>query len=265
MSMVRDETVYAYVDGELDAAARADVERAIAADPTLAARVARERTLRARLSAAFDPMLDEPLPERLLAAAGATRAPAAHAEASAPRSDAPSRVADLRGARARREARQADARGPLTWAAWGGMAASLVLGVLVGRLVLVAGGPLIGTTPDGRIVASGALAEALAHRSSSDAARDDIAVPVSFRDRRGTWCRSFTTRDRAGLACREGERWAIEWLAPASPEPAGGGLRTAGSTLPPAILQAIDQRIDGAPLDAAAERRALDAGWSGPR
>ena len=61
-----DETVMAYADGELDAASRAAVEAAMATDPQLAQRVARHRALRERLRAALRPVLDEPLPERLL-------------------------------------------------------------------------------------------------------------------------------------------------------------------------------------------------------
>ncbi|MFN3843995.1 MAG: zf-HC2 domain-containing protein, partial [Rehaibacterium terrae] len=61
---ISDERLMAYVDGELDAAQAAQVEAAIAADPALAAAVARQRRLRERLRAAFDPVLDQPVPER---------------------------------------------------------------------------------------------------------------------------------------------------------------------------------------------------------
>src|SRR5207253_696626 len=59
-----EETLMAYADGELDPAARAALEAAMAADPGLAQRVARHQALRARLRAALDPVLDEPLPQR---------------------------------------------------------------------------------------------------------------------------------------------------------------------------------------------------------
>ena len=41
-----DQTLSAYVDGELDAATRAALEAAMAGDPTLAGRIARQRALR---------------------------------------------------------------------------------------------------------------------------------------------------------------------------------------------------------------------------
>ena len=72
-SKISDELLFAYIDNELDAAARAEVEAVIAADPALAKRVDEQRALRTLLSGTFDPILSEPVPERLLAA---TQAPA---------------------------------------------------------------------------------------------------------------------------------------------------------------------------------------------
>ena len=265
MSAVTDETLYAYVDGELDAAARSEVERALAAEPALAARVARERALRARLAAAFDPLLDEPVPARLRAVSGApsTSVPLTHGENAASHEGDSAGVSQLQTARARRYRLYPLSHGPLTWAAWGGLAASLMLGIFLDRFVLAPTEPLMQSDADGRLVAGGALADALAHRRASDPPVGGIAVPVTFRDRRGTWCRSFTTRDRAGLACRAGERWAIDWIAPSAGVASDGALRTAASALPPEILRAIDERIEGAPLDASAEQRAIGSRWAG--
>lgn len=57
-----------YVDGELDAVAASALEAEMAADPALAAEVARQERLRARLATAYEPVIREPVPERLLAA-----------------------------------------------------------------------------------------------------------------------------------------------------------------------------------------------------
>ena len=65
-----DETVMAYVDDELDAASRARVEAAMAADPEVRAQFKTQIELRARLRASFDPVLSEPVPERLLQTLG---------------------------------------------------------------------------------------------------------------------------------------------------------------------------------------------------
>jgi hypothetical protein len=46
---------------------------------------------------------------------------------------------------------------------------------------------------------------------------------------------------------------------------AEGAYRQAGSDLPPAVLDAIDARIAGKPLDAAGEEAARARGWTGGR
>lgn len=65
---VRDEDLHAYVDGFLDAERRRAVEAYLATDPEAAARVAEWTEQNRRLSALFDPVLDEPIPAPIAAA-----------------------------------------------------------------------------------------------------------------------------------------------------------------------------------------------------
>lgn len=65
---VRDEDLHAYVDGHLDAARRTVVESYLKSDREAAARVADWVEQNRRLSALFDPVLDEPVPARITAA-----------------------------------------------------------------------------------------------------------------------------------------------------------------------------------------------------
>lgn len=242
MKPVTDEMLMAYADGELDAPARAEIERAIAADASLAARLQAQTALRARLQAAYAPELDEPVPERLRQAA---RPPAAGT------------VIDLAAQRAARQARPpGDA-----WWRWGGLAASVLLGVLLGRLWPAAAPAGDVALHEGRLVARGVLAQALStQRAAAPTADAAVAVQLTFLDRAGAYCRTFSTAGAAGLACRSGADWHVTLLAEA--EPAGGGvMRQAASALPPAVLGAVDQRIDGRPLDAQAEQAALQRGW----
>jgi RNA polymerase sigma-70 factor, ECF subfamily len=67
-----DEILMAYADGELDEATRAEIDAAAAADPAVAAAIARHRQLRERLRAGFDRVLDEPVPRRLVEALDAS-------------------------------------------------------------------------------------------------------------------------------------------------------------------------------------------------
>jgi hypothetical protein len=88
---------------------------------------------------------------------------------------------------------------------------------------------------------------------------------LSFRSKAGAYCRTFVLRDGrglAGLACREGESWPVEVVIPgtsgAAPE---SEYAMASSELPVALLKEVEGRIDGEPLDAAAEAEALRNHW----
>jgi hypothetical protein len=238
-----DETVNAYVDGELDAATRAALEAAMATDPQLAARIARQRALRAQLRAAFAPVLTEPVPERLLASVRGAPAPAGNVVAF-----------------------QARPRPRWSWPQWGAMAASLVVGVLLGPVLLRPSAPQAPlATSGGRVLASGALAGALSQQlASSQPPGAPVAIGVSFRARSGVYCRSFLLREAqplAGLACRAGPAWQVVALAQSEPPGSGSGYRQAGSTLPAAVSRTLDELILGEPLDAAGESTARAAGW----
>ena len=253
-----DDTLMAYADGELDEPARSEVERAVRADPALAARVAQHQALRADVFAAFAPIAEEPVPPALLAAA------------------MPGKVSDLGAAReARSEARseaQRAARGQprrrWAWPEWGGMAASLAVGVLVGSLVLGgqggAGGSHGGASlADGALVAQGRLADALNTQlagAGAAAGEGAVRIGVTFAATDGVLCRSFIAGASAGLACRSGEQWKLAVLAEAD-KSQGGDYRQAGSAMPAAVLEAIDARISGSALDAQAEQAARQRGW----
>jgi hypothetical protein len=260
MTRPSDETLMAYADGELDEAGRRDVEVAMARDPELAAIVARHRELRRRLRAAFDAELTEPLSERLLEA---VRDPGPAA------ANVPPRVVDLAQARDAKAGPTMHRWGPREW---GAMAASIVAGLLIARLIpFDGGGGALFANRDGELVARGALAKALTEQPSGrPVSRDGIVVTLSFRATSGEYCRAFVTGDDrrlGGLACHEadGDGWRLQVLAEAAmPTGDAGSYRMAGAALPPAVIAAVEAATDGETLDPAAERRAIDAGWRGP-
>ncbi|TMH14135.1 MAG: hypothetical protein E6H65_00870 [Betaproteobacteria bacterium] len=244
---IRDDVLLAYVDGELDAAARADVDAAIAADPQLAQRVQQQQALRQMLSATYDPVLDEPMPARLLAAA---RAPL------------PSRkVVDLGAERANRHSRRA----PRAWPQWAAMAACLVVGVFAGRSALFMAPADEVATRGGQLVARGELAQSLSTQlASTQTAGAPVKIGVSFVSRADEFCRTFVLRSghTAGLACRRGDDWQLRVLAQDATATAdASGMRMAASSMPPAVLRAVDEQIQGGALDDSAERAALQSGW----
>jgi hypothetical protein len=246
-----DEILMAYADGELEPVQAARVEQAMRTDPQVAQAVQRHRALRADVFAAFAGVLDEPVPERL--------------------QPAPARAANDGGATVVSLAAQRAARAQATvqrraWPRWGALAATLALGVLAGALgwrSFDAQHAAPFARQDGALVARGELADALSQRlAGTPAAGDALRLGVSFRAKDGGYCRSFTLDGNAGLACREQGQWRIPLLAEGEPAQAGD-YRQAGSALPAAVLDAIDQRIEGAALDAEAERAARARGWQG--
>lgn len=240
---VQNEILMAYVDGELTPEESARIEAEIAARPELRAYVERQRALRRGLRAAFDTILDAPLPERLLTAAA--RPPSWRW-----------RMAQvLRSVTARR-----------TLTGFGiPAAAALACGVVIGVLVRVPNSANIAIGQDG-LVARAALSTALTDQLAAQSPRTARAqIGISFRDAKGRYCRTFQTDSPAplaGVACRQGGAWHIAVLAPA-PQEAGAGatFQLAGSTMPEAVRSAVRNMISGAPLDAAGEDRARSQGW----
>ncbi len=240
-----DGELMAYTDGELEPAARSEIERAMAGEASLRERVAALQTQRDSVRAAFAPVLDEAMPARLSALLAAPVAA----------------VVDLDAARATRSPRRPVA---MSWAQWGGIAASVLLGVLIGINIVpreAADAAPIAQQQDGRLVAGAAVAQALSTQLASEPTTgSSVAVQLSFVDKDGRYCRTFTSAAMAGLACRHGETWIVQTVVAAEPT-APGVMRQAASALPRMLLGAVDERIDGAALDAGAERQARDGGW----
>ena len=248
---ISHDTLMAYADGELNADSRATVAQAVAADPALAAQVAAHQALRQRISAAFAAELSQRVPERL------------HEALKTP---ATAQVVDLAARRAAQAAplmpNPAGNASNWVWRAWGGLAAGLMVGVLVGRMGLPGEGRPAESGVAG-LLTNAALAQALGEQLASAPDAGPVAVRLSFVDRDGRYCRAFEWPGQAGLACRSGETWAVQALVAraAAPAAADGSLRQATSPLPPALLSEIDQRIAGDPLSASAEAQARSQGW----
>jgi hypothetical protein len=240
-----DETLMAYADGELDEPARSAVEKAMREDPGVAARVAQHKAMRSNVFSAFAPILDEPVPQRLREVGHSAK------------------VVQLNAVRAAKN--EAVEKRRWTWPQWGAIAATLVVGVIAGSLGLrgsTGDGQLASMAGnDGTLTAHGKLAAALSQQLASAAPSDrNVRIGVSFVSKDGVYCRSFMLGAAAGLACKSGAEWKIPVMAETA---AGvpGSYRQAGSEMPAAVLDAVDQRIAGQALDAGAERAAQQRGW----
>lgn len=222
------ETLAAYADGELDPLTAKRVERAIAADPALAAEVDRLRALTAKLRGAFAGLDAQPMP--------------AGVEALLKRNDNvvpfPTRTHKPK---------------PQRW--YGAIAASLVAGLLLGQLVPRSGGNL--GFDGGTAVAQGQLAHALDTQLASATDSGPVRIGITFRDRAGGLCRTFEQGTTGGIACAQGQGpWRIEQLRGGMADKGGTAYAQAGS--PMATLMGDAQAMAaGDPLDAAAEAAAL--------
>lgn len=243
MNTIDDATLQAYVDGKLDAAARARVDAALAQDPALARRVQQRQALNAQLRATFDPVLDEPVP--------------AHLSAMLQPPAATPTVLDHH-----RRPHAASRRRPRHWLLPGAALAASVALLAVG-LWWHAGDAMV-RTQNGESYAAGTLVHALDQSlASAPDAHAAVAIGLSFRATDGHICRTFTIRTppaRAGLACRTATGWTLPVMTPARPGE-GGAWRQAASELPPAVQAAVDARLHGNVFDAQQERAARTAGW----
>ena len=226
---ITPEQLAAYADGELDDLTAARVRRAIEADPALAAELAQLSALRSMLAARFDPVLAQPVPERLTTAI-----------------EAAAKVVSLSDVRAARQ--NLWQRPQFRFAAASAIAASLVVAVLVG-------GP--GGTPAG--YADRQLAAALDGTLSGQTAPDGTKLLLSFRDDSGTACRGYAGQSASGIACRDDQGWKLKATGQAGAQ-ATSQYRQAGSA-DAAIMAAAQNLAAGPALDAAAEEAARKAGW----
>ncbi|HVS78069.1 MAG TPA: hypothetical protein VHE11_14115 [Steroidobacteraceae bacterium] len=242
-----DEVLMAYADDELDESTRTAVEAAMAADPEIARRIARHRALRERLRSAFDPVLDEPVPPKLIDLARNAPVPS--------NASYESQVVSLPRRRA----------GRITLPQWAALAASLLIGVVAGRLAFHGSGPGLIATHDGHMMARGLLADALTRQlASQNGATQPVQIGVSFRSKAGQYCRTFSmpASAMAGLACHAADGWRLQVLSGAQEqEVTAGGYRQASSSMPPAIASAVSDEISGEPLDARAEAAARGRDW----
>jgi anti-sigma factor RsiW len=226
-----EEKFFAWLDGELDPADAAAFGAKVETDPELSLLAAQHRALGSSLHAAFDPIAAAPIPERLQ-------------QAARPGAD----VVDLAAARR--------ARLIPAIPQWTALAATLVIGVMVGTMI-PSRSPAPVDVQGGTIYAAAALNHALDTQLAS-APSGDVRVGISYRDRAGEVCRTFTQPSSSGLACRRDGRWQLKGLF-ATGEESGDYRMAAG--MDPALASLVDTTIVGEPFDQSREKAARDHGW----
>lgn len=247
-----DETLMAFADGELDAAAAARVEAAINDDPSLAERVALFIQTRKQVSATLKPLSGEPVPPALEASvrrlieearARETASAAENVVAFRPRTQRPGFVT----------------RYALPLAASLAAIAAGAIGYMAGT----GGNP---SSPAGLQVAGldrPALTRALETVASGEEIDMDgerFRAIATFRDDAGTLCREFEVdlSDRntvVSVACRPENGWNVNFAVVAPGVDSGYAPASSTESLD-AYLVAIGA---GAPIGDDEERAALEA------
>ncbi|MDH3714151.1 MAG: hypothetical protein OET44_09925 [Gammaproteobacteria bacterium] len=198
---IDDETLTAYVDGELDDASATEVKSALLRDPELRRHAERLHGSAQALRGAFDELLAEPVPAEVLDVLERERS----------KSPVQGRKHVVQLAIA---ASFALVIGSLSgfWFAHTGPSSSSV-GAWPGALEAASSG-LFDTTPSGALVQIDSGLE--------------LQPVLSFRDRNGRICRQYVITDTRssgatadGVACRTGnDRWQVEFARLRNPAPA---------------------------------------------
>lgn len=242
------EQLMAYADGELDPVQAQAVERLLQDDPEARAIVERFRQTREQLAPGLDPLLDEPVPQRLIDAIRQHPGPAPAAEPLATPPVARPAANDR-------------------WY-WPSLATAASVALVVG---LVAGR----WWGDGATAGPDTLAQALQTLPSGQVLRagaTQVMPLASFRAADGQVCREFEQsaqgRQTHGIACRDGQQWVTRLLldhGPAGTLDAPPPAFVTASGEADAMTAMADRLQLGQALSPEQEAQALREGWAPTR
>lgn len=254
MMTISDKTLSAFLDGELPEAEMQLVETALSTDSDLAERLAQFANADETLKAAFGSIVDEPIPDNILAMID---------EHDTAQADADNVVA-FKTPNTQRIASR--------WALPMAASLALVLGLTVGRG--------LGPTPEisntdyaqltGTIAPGNPIYDALENSPSSQSISldgSDITInPVlTFKTADGSYCREFkaesTSSAMSGVACRGSETWDIILANRTEVSNQTTGYQTASGNDGAYINDLIDTMISGDPLGADEEQAVMEKSW----
>lgn len=247
---ISDEKLSAFIDGELPDSEMAAISAKLHDDTQMAERLAALAEANNKVVSAYAPIVDEPVPERIL-------------KMLQPVSDAPTESVGnvVRIDTAKSKPRQRN------WLA--ALAASLTLAL----------GYWMGLGDDannfdeqwvGTITAAHPLFNVLEQTPSATIVtlpgRGKItAKPIlSFKSRSGDYCREYQTQSKVsatrGVACRKETVWEVVMVSKTGVD-GGDGYRTASGYSDKHIEQLVDEMMLDVPLGAEEERTLLSQQW----
>lgn len=249
-----DETLSAYLDGELPPDQRAALELELGRDPALREQLERFRGVMALMRQEFGDETDEPVPETLIQAARDL----ANGQRTA------TNVTPL-PQRARAPA--------LGWRLPLAACIALVIGGIAGGTFqswrdAEKFGTVMATLDAGRIESTNPLHAALESAPSgtsvTTADRSRLHMILTFAAKDGRYCREFdvaTARAASvGVACRDNESWRVEILLAAKPQDLGGYQPASGYNAR-AFDDVVSALMKDDPLALSKERELIATGW----
>lgn len=231
-----DEHLSAFLDGELDAETNAALDAALESDPVLADRLEALALIDNQLRPAFAETIGERTPDRFAAMLEPHAAPAVR---------------------------------PF-WLRWfapqiaGPLAAAGVLGILGGALLSPGEPAAIDRAPDGVLVARAGLASALYEAGSGETVQTGLGpmrVRLSFISENGAACRQFHLSQQEVIACRSGDDWVIDTLAPAPANVFSANYQMANGDVAPGVASALERLGVADVLAGDDEANAIDRKW----
>lgn len=238
MKEVSDEAVIQFVDGRMAGEELAAFEARLAQDPALAERVSAHRWITRQIVAAYGLPPEVAFDQAYLARLGLTG----------------DNVVPISGYR------KVPAARVVSWSARiGALAASLVIGVMVGQSMLAPPSGII-LDSSGQLAASGVLSDRLSDQLAGE--QGPVRIGVSFRAKNAV-CRTFHVQQGAsGLGCRQGGRWIVPIVVTDDANQNGATeYALAGGDTAPSVMAEVDRRIMGEPLTAEQETKFRAAGW----
>ena len=244
MVRMSDERLVAFVDGELDAVAAAEVKAVLRTDPALQADVAALTQSGQLARQAYDDVLNQEVPERLLELF------------EDPQS---SNVVSLDQARGR--------------LARFGAPAAMALAASIALVIGFTGGQQLGHAPSSLAELDSAVGQILEVTPGYEtvvASVGEVTPVLTFQRADGHYCREYEldgsdTTVLRGVACRVDGRWTTQLTAHlerGGAAPVGGDYAPASGAATDLFDQALDSLMAAPALGAIAEADALAKNWT---
>lgn len=233
-----EEKLIAYADGETSGEESRAIEAALKMRPDLQVFVEQQQALRQHFETRFA-AADDAIPERLLKVLAQTPVSSRW--------------------RWQQRLKSWTSRRFLLWSAMPTTAA-LACGLIVGAVLTPEGNFRV---DHGVMLTQGKLSAALdTQLASAQQATDPVHVGISFKNKSGDYCRTFSDASLAGVACHNANGWAVAALASSASE--SGAYHMAGA-MPDPVRTTVEKMIVGEPLDAAEEMQARAQNWRAGR